>query len=160
MDIETSASDLLDFAKYNGYKSDYLDRKSFSSLEAQNEAKKISTTVYVGNLSFYTSESQIYNFFSQVGKVKRVIMGLNKNTKKPCGFCFVVYTNRTALLAASNFLNDLFLDGKRIKVEVDPGFIEGRQFGRGQKGMQLQDERRKTVDYFRSEPNYKKSRVN
>lgn len=33
-----------------------------------------SCTVYVGNLSFYTSEAQIYEYFSQAGPVKRVIM--------------------------------------------------------------------------------------
>src|SRR5690348_13809766 len=37
-----------------------------------------STTLYVGNLSFYTTEEQIYELFSRCGRVKRVIMGLNK----------------------------------------------------------------------------------
>lgn len=30
--------------------------------------------VYVGNLSFFTSEAQIYEYFSQAGSIKRVIM--------------------------------------------------------------------------------------
>ena len=33
-----------------------------------------SCTIYVGNLAFSTSESQIYDYFSQVGQIKRVIM--------------------------------------------------------------------------------------
>ena len=48
-----------------------------------------SATLYVGNLSFYTTEEQIYTFFSKSGPVKRIIMGLDKFTKTPCGFCFV-----------------------------------------------------------------------
>lgn len=50
-----------------------------------------STTLYVGNLSFYTSEDQIYELFSMCGEVKRVIMGLDRVKKTPCGFCFVEY---------------------------------------------------------------------
>jgi len=48
-----------------------------------------STTLYVGNLSFFTTEEQIYEVFSKCGEIKRIIMGLDRNTKTPCGFCFV-----------------------------------------------------------------------
>jgi nuclear cap-binding protein subunit 2 len=48
-----------------------------------------SNTVYVGNLSFYTTEEQIYELFSKVGDIKRIIMGLDREKKTPCGFCFV-----------------------------------------------------------------------
>lgn len=57
-----------------------------------------SSTLYVGNLSFYTSEEQIHSLFSKIGQIKRIIMGLDRNQKTPCGFCFVEYneTNRQA----------------------------------------------------------------
>jgi hypothetical protein len=45
--------------------------------------------VYLGNLSFFTTESQIHALASRVGRVRRIIMGLNRMTKTPCGFCFV-----------------------------------------------------------------------
>ena len=45
----------------------YWDRKNWSSLESYKEALKTSSTLYVGNLSFYTQESQIYALFDQVG---------------------------------------------------------------------------------------------
>lgn len=44
----------------------YWDRKNWPSLDAYKEALKVSTTLYVGNLSFYTQESQIYALFDQV----------------------------------------------------------------------------------------------
>ena len=50
-----------------------------------------SCTLYVGNLSFYTTEEQIYELFSMCGEVKVVIMGLDRIRKTPCGFCFVEY---------------------------------------------------------------------
>jgi nuclear cap-binding protein subunit 2 len=63
----------------------YWDRKFFVSFEDQVEALNGSSTLYVGNLSFYTTENQIYELFSKVGPLKRIIMGLNKETKTPCG---------------------------------------------------------------------------
>lgn len=48
-----------------------------------------STTLYVGNLSYFTSEEQVYELFSRAGDVRRVIMGIDRFQKTPCGFCFV-----------------------------------------------------------------------
>ena len=36
-------------------------------------------------------EEQIYELFSRAGDLKRVVMGLDKLKKTPCGFCFVEY---------------------------------------------------------------------
>ena len=61
------------------------------SHEEYSEKLKTSQTLYVGNLSFYTAEEQIYELFSMCGEVKRVIMGLDRERRTPCGFCFVEY---------------------------------------------------------------------
>lgn len=50
-----------------------------------------SCTLYVGNLSFYTTEEQIHELFGKSGDIKKVIMGLDKVKKTACGFCFVEY---------------------------------------------------------------------
>ena len=86
--------------------------------------------VYVGNLSFYTSETQLYEVrtcatpvrgranpsfrgsadrrvskpttmqvFSKVGEPKRIIMGLDRERRTPCGFCFIAYYTREVRLA-------------------------------------------------------------
>ena len=76
----------------------YVDRQFFASYEDQVTALHGSTTVYIGNLSFYTTEAQIYALCARAGPVKKVIMGLNRHTKTPCGFCFVEhYTAEAAL---------------------------------------------------------------
>lgn len=67
----------------------YWDRKYFTSFEEQLEALRCSASLYVGNLSFYTTEEQILEVFSKVAPVKRIIVGINRETKTPCGFCFV-----------------------------------------------------------------------
>ena len=66
---------------------------------------KNSTTLYVGNLSFFTTEEQIYQVFSMTGEIKRIIMGLDRNKKTPCGFCFVEYYTRNDALDAQKFIN-------------------------------------------------------
>ena len=123
-------------------KKEYHDRSNFATLDDQRRAKKNSLTVYVGNLSFYTTETQLYSLFSLAGPVDRVIMGLHRVQKTPCGFCFVIFMNRQAVVFAKNYLNGTVVDGKKIKVEIDPGFKEGRQFGRARSGGQVQDDRR------------------
>ena len=69
--------------------SQYRDRRFKGSQEEFLHALRTSTTVYIGNLSFYTTEEQIYEVFSRTGEIKKIIMGLDKNTMTPCGFCFV-----------------------------------------------------------------------
>ena len=70
----------------------YWDRKNFpgpSGLEEYNAALDVSTTVYIGNLSFYTQQGSIKELFSRAGNVKDIIMGID-NDGNPCGFSFVV----------------------------------------------------------------------
>ena len=54
-------------------------------------AQGLKSTLYIGNLSFFTTEEQIHEAFSKCGEVKRVIMGLDRNKRTPCGFAFVEY---------------------------------------------------------------------
>lgn len=101
---------------------------------------KQSTTLYVGNLSFFTYESQLMEFFSECGQVVSLIMGLNKREKTPCGFCFVEYATRDQAQQAVDCLNLQSVDGRQIRIDWDPGFKQGRQFGRGKSGGQVRDE--------------------
>lgn len=96
-----------------------------------------SATLYVGNLSFYTSEEQIHSLFSKCGQIKRIIMGLDRNQKTPCGFCFVEYYTRENALQSKKYLDGMKLDERYIRIDLDPGFLEGRQFGRGRRGGQV-----------------------
>ncbi|KAG7384758.1 nuclear cap binding complex subunit [Phytophthora boehmeriae] len=125
----------------------YWDRKTFSSFAEQQRAMNRSSTLYIGNLSFFTSEVQLYELFSRVGTVKRVIMGLDRFKKTPCGFCFVEYQTHDQALACAQFLSETKLDNRVVRCEMDGGFREGRQFGRGLSGGQVRDDRRSKDDY-------------
>ena len=120
------------------------DRKTYVSFEDQLRAMYKSKTLYVGNLSFFTTELQIEHVFNSVGPVKRVIMGLNNVTKTPCGFCFVEYYTHECASAALKYISGTVCDGKIIRCDLDAGFKQGRQYGRGSSGGQARDDRRQS----------------
>ena len=82
----------------------------------------------------FTSRMQV---FSRAGLVKRIIMGLDKVKRTPCGFCFVEFHSREDAGDAVKYINGATLDERPIRVDFDWGFLEGRQFGRGRGGGQV-----------------------
>jgi nuclear cap-binding protein subunit 2 len=115
----------------------YRDHR-YNGSEEDLEVQMInSTTLYVGNLSFFTTEEQIYELFSRAGEIKRIIMGLDRFKKTPCGFCFAEYYTREDAFACFRFINGTRLDDRTIRTDWDVGFSEGRQYGRGKSGGQV-----------------------
>lgn len=131
--------------------SHYLLRKAKKNPNGLEELRKSvdSSTIYVGNLSFYTSEEQIYELFGKCGTIKRIIMGLDRFKFTPCGFCFVIYETPQEAKNAIKYFGGTKLDDKVITIDMDPGFEDGRQFGRGKSGGQVSDEMRFEFDASR-----------
>ncbi|KAK7598092.1 hypothetical protein V9T40_006327 [Parthenolecanium corni] len=126
--------------------SSYRDQHFKGARVEQEKLLKQSTTLYIGNLAFFTTEEQIHELFSKCGDVKRIIMGLDKYKKTPCGFCFVEYYLRADAENAMRYINATRLDDRIIRLDWDAGFIEGRQYGRGKTGGQVRDEYRADFD--------------
>ncbi|OMP84038.1 Nuclear cap-binding protein subunit 2 [Diplodia seriata] len=105
---------------------------------------KDATTLYVGNLSFYTTEEQIHELFAKCGEIKRLVMGLDRYQKTPCGFCFVEYYSHQDALDCMKYIGGTKLDERIIRTDLDEGF--GRQYGRGKSGGQVRDEYRDEYD--------------
>ncbi|KAI9086797.1 hypothetical protein K1719_031391 [Acacia pycnantha] len=136
------ASLFKDLSKLSAYR----DRKFPGTQEEFEHALLTSTTVYVGNMSFYTTEEQVYELFSRSGEIKKIIMGLDKNSKTPCGFCFVLYYSREDTEDVVKYISGTILDDRPIRVDFDWGFQDGRQWGRGRTGGQVRDEYRTDYD--------------
>jgi len=124
----------------------YRDQRFRGSLTEQEEALLRSTTLYVGNLSYYTTEEQVHELFGRAGDIKRIIMGVDRFRKTPCGFCFIEYYSRDDAMDAVRYVNGTRLDDRIIRTDWDAGFVEGRQYGRGKHGGQVRDEYRKDYD--------------
>jgi len=136
------ASELL-FANSTEDKKLYWDRSHYDSPESQMKALAKSSTLYIGNMAFSTRSHNVLSHFSQIGSVRKVIMGEDRFHHTPCGFCFVEYANREDALSAVSNLSSTKLDGRIIRVELDAGFQSGRQYGRGKSGGQVRDDKRK-----------------
>lgn len=73
-------------------------------------------------------------------------MGLDRFQKTPCGFCFVEYYTHQDALDCMKYIGGTKLDERIIRTDLDPGFEEGRQYGRGKSGGQVRDEYREDFD--------------
>jgi RNA recognition motif-containing protein len=81
-----------------------------------------------------------------------IIMGLDRNNKSPCGFAFVEYYLHSEAVACMRYISGTKLDERIIRCDLDPGYKEGRQFGRGKSGGQVRDEFRQEYDSGRGKP--------
>lgn len=129
--------------------SQYKDRKFKGTIEEYIQRLRETKTVYVGNLAFHTTEEQLHELFSRCGDIRKIVMGLDQNLMKPCGFCFVEYFTRRETEDCVKYLNGTVLDEREIRIDFDWGFEEGRQFGRGKHGGQVRDEYRTDYDVGR-----------
>uniref|UniRef100_A0A8C5AKH5 Nuclear cap-binding protein subunit 2 n=1 Tax=Gadus morhua TaxID=8049 RepID=A0A8C5AKH5_GADMO len=65
--------------------SQYRDQHFKGNRYDQEKLLTQSNTLYVGNLSFYTTEEQVYELFAKSGDVKRIVIGLDKVKKTAYG---------------------------------------------------------------------------
>jgi cold-inducible RNA-binding protein len=72
--------------------------------------------LYVGNLSFDTSESDVREALSQFGQVDDVTLITDRETGRPKGFGFVEMPNDQEAREAINALDGKDLGGRNIKV--------------------------------------------
>lgn len=86
--------------------------------------------LYVGNLSYETTESALSELFGAYGEIASVNLITDRATGRSRGFAFVEMVEHAAALEAINQLNGRDVDGRSIKVaEARP-----RQDDRGSGG--------------------------
>src|SRR5438876_6475689 len=74
------------------------------------------TKLYVGNLSFNTTETDLQDLFAQAGPVNEVMLMQDKFTGKSRGFAFVTMASDQDAQNAVNTLNGKNLDGRPLTV--------------------------------------------
>jgi RNA recognition motif-containing protein len=72
--------------------------------------------LYVGNLSYNTTENQIQDLFSAHGPVTSVDLIMDKFSGRPRGFGFVTMETKEAAEAAVQALNGKNIDGRDLTV--------------------------------------------
>ena len=88
--------------------------------------------IYVGNLSYNTSEEDLRSAFESYGRVDSARIIIDKMTNRSKGFGFVEMANSSEAQAAISALNGKDLDGRSISVnEARPKTEGGGGGGRG-----------------------------
>jgi cold-inducible RNA-binding protein len=72
--------------------------------------------LYVGNLSFETTENDLQDLFEQHGEVSEVKLMMDRMTGKPRGFAFVTMNDNTQAAAAMSATNGKDLNGRNLTV--------------------------------------------
>lgn len=105
------------------------------------------TKLYVGNLSFNTTEIAIQDLFSQCGTVSEVMLMQDKFTGRSRGFAFVTMGSDSEAQAAVASLHGKDLDGRALTVnEARPREDRGPGGGGGGGGGRFDGPRRDSRD--------------
>ncbi|MGH9686301.1 MAG: RNA recognition motif domain-containing protein [Candidatus Acidiferrales bacterium] len=72
--------------------------------------------LFVGNLSFQTTESDVRDLFAPLGQISRVHMAMDRETGRSRGFAFVEMPNDEEAKHAMAALDGKELGGRNIKV--------------------------------------------
>jgi RNA recognition motif-containing protein len=72
--------------------------------------------IYVGNLSFNTTESELEKAFAAYGEVSTARIATDRDTGRPRGFGFVEMANQAEAQAAIAALNGSDLQGRTLTV--------------------------------------------
>jgi len=91
----------------------------------------MSTKLYVGNLSFNTTEQEVRDLFSQHGNVTEATLIIDKLTGRSRGFAFVSYDTEEAAQNAIDKLDGQDVDGRKLTVNIARPKEEGRPYGGG-----------------------------
>lgn len=103
----------------------------------------MNSKLYVGNLSFKTTEDDLRAAFAQFGSVTDIYVASDRMTGRPRGFAFVTLSSAQESQLAMEKMNGADLDGRALTVNEARPKEEGagRSFG-GSPDRQAGGERR------------------
>lgn len=87
------------------------------------------TNIFVGNLSYQTTQDELHQAFAQYGEVERVNIITDRDTGQPRGFAFVEMTERRDAETAISQLNGAELNGRAMNVNEARPKTTGGGFG-------------------------------
>jgi RNA recognition motif-containing protein len=78
----------------------------------------MNTKIFVGNLSFNTTENDLQDAFAAHGTVAEANLMMDRTTGRPRGFAFVTMGSAEEAQKAIDALNGATLDGRNLTVNV------------------------------------------
>eukprot|EP00871_Galdieria_phlegrea_P001951 jgi/Galph1/2757/GphlegSOOS_G1390.1 len=77
-----------------------------------------STTIFIGNIAYNTSEEQLQEILGQIGPVLSFRVVYDRETGKPKGYAFCEYPDAEMALSAIRNLNGTELNGRTLRVDL------------------------------------------
>src|SRR5579871_2752252 len=94
------------------------------------------TNIFVGNLSYQTTEPELEAAFATYGAVEKISVMRDRDTGQPRGFAFVEMTNKDDAANAIQGLNGHEMNGRALNVnEARPRESRGGGGNRGSGGF-------------------------
>lgn len=78
----------------------------------------MNSKLYVGNLSYSTTEDELRNLFMQAGTVTSVAMIKDRETQRPKGFAFVEMSSQAEAQKAIDMFNGRSLGDRDLRVSI------------------------------------------
>jgi RNA recognition motif-containing protein len=106
---------------------------------------RMETKIYVGNLSYETTEDELRELFAQAGTVSSAMLIKDRDTGQSKGFAFLEMSNQAEAEKAIQMFNGKSLGSRELKVNLarpreergsggSGGYGRGGGFGRGGPG--------------------------
>ena len=76
------------------------------------------TKLYVGNLSYETTEADLHTLFAQAGTVESVDLIMDRASGRSKGFAFVVMGNQSEMEKAIQMFNSYNLSQRELTVNI------------------------------------------
>ncbi|KAI9139340.1 hypothetical protein BKA69DRAFT_1012851, partial [Paraphysoderma sedebokerense] len=89
--------------------------------EIQDGTEDPFKTLFVGRISYETTEKTLRKEFEVYGPIKRIRMIYDKLTGRPRGYAFIEFENEPDMKAAFKDADGMKIDGRRIMVDVERG---------------------------------------
>jgi RNA recognition motif-containing protein len=107
------------------------------------EENPIKAKLFVGNLSFATTQGELEALFGTIGVVRSVFLPTDRATGRPRGFAFVEFDDSASAAVAIQKLDGYDLNGRNLRVNEaqektrSPGGFGGGGFGGGAPPMEM-----------------------
>ena len=89
----------------------------------------MSSKLFVGGLSFSTTQEEVESLFAQAGPIQSVFLATDRDTGRSRGFAFVEYANDGDATQAIEQFNGFELGGRALRVNAAEEKPARRSFG-------------------------------
>ena len=79
---------------------------------------EMASKVFVGNLDFNTTKTEVQTLFSEVGEIRDVFLPTDRESGRPRGFAFVEFANEADAAKAIEKFNGYQLSGRALRVNA------------------------------------------